>query len=92
MDDKNQQVAPKINRNLNPDTTRILYSDDITMTINKDSVVFDFGQRIINTNQIQIVSRLGMTREFAKDLYKLLNNLLSLTEGQMQTETEKKKN
>ena len=91
MDDKNKQNPQAVNRNVNLDTTKISYIDDISMTINKYGVVFDFGQRLANTNQVQIVSRVGMSREFGKDFYKLLNNLLALTEGQIQT-TEEKKN
>lgn len=92
MEDKDKQDQPGINRNVNIDNTRVYYSDDISMTINKFGVVFDFGQRLANTNQVQIVNRVGMSREFVKEFYKLLNNLLSLTEGQIQTSKEKKGN
>ncbi len=89
MDDK-QKEQQKINRNLNPQATPILYTDDVFMTISNQGVVLDIGQRIANTNQIQVISRIGMSREHAKELVKQLGNLLAMTDGQLQTGVKEK--
>lgn len=84
MDDKKdknqgQQV------NLNLDTTPILYTDSIFMTTNPDGLVLDVGQRVASTNQVRIVSRIGMSREHAKKFVNELAKLLTLGEGKIHT-------
>lgn len=84
MDKKNEKQNVSINLNL--DTTPILYTDNIFMTTNDDGVVLDVGQKIgATTNQLRIVSRIGMSREHAKKFLKELGNLLAMTEGKKQT-------
>lgn len=84
MDKKNDKQNVSINLNL--DTTPILYTDNIFMTTNDDGVVLDVGQKIgATTNQLRIVSRIGMSREHAKKFLKELGNLLAMTEGKKQT-------
>ncbi len=86
-DPKNQELA--INTNL--DTTPILYTDNILMDTNEDGVVLNIGQRLGPTNQLRIVSRVGMSRVHAKKFLTELSKLLAVTEGQLQT-GEKKRN
>lgn len=83
MDKKNQKQNVSINLNL--DTTPILYTDNIFMTTNEDGLVLDVGQKIGVTDQLRIVSRIGMSREHAKKFLKELGNLLAMTEGKKQT-------
>lgn len=71
--------------NLNLDTTPILYTDNIFMSVNEDGVVLDISQRIGNTNQTRIVSRVGMSKSHAKKFVAELEKLLIMTEGRMQT-------
>jgi hypothetical protein len=71
--------------NVNLDTTPVLYTDHVFMATNEDGLVMDFGQKLGTTNQLRIVSRIGMSREHAKKLLKELGNLLAMTEGQKQT-------
>ncbi|MDP2649346.1 MAG: hypothetical protein Q8P10_00725 [bacterium] len=71
--------------NVNLDTTPILYTDNILMTTNEDGLVLDFGQKLGPSNQLRIVSRIGMSRNHAKKLLKEMGNLLAMTEGQIQT-------
>jgi hypothetical protein len=90
MEDKNKQ-APGQNVNVNTERTPILYSDSVFMTTNEYGVVLDVAQRLANTNQMQVVSRIGMSREHAKKFMVELGKLLAMTEGESQT-TGKKKN
>ncbi len=79
MDKKEVQV------NINVDTTPILYTDNIFMTTSEDGVVLDVCQKIGPSNQLRIVSRIGMSRNHAKRFLKEMGSLLALTEGQGQT-------
>lgn len=76
---QNQEVAV----NVNLDTTPILYTDTVFITVNDDGVVFDIGQKIVATPQTRIVSRVGMSREHAKKFLKELNRLLAVAEPQL---------
>ncbi|HLL61210.1 MAG TPA: hypothetical protein VK338_05815 [Candidatus Nitrosocosmicus sp.] len=82
MDKKQEQN--ELNLNVNLDTTPILYTDFIQMVTNKNGVVLDVCQQL-GPNQMRIVSRLGMSREHAKEFVKQLGSLLAMTEGQVQT-------
>lgn len=86
MDKQNQNDQQNsMNVNVNLDTTPILYSDNIFLSVNEDGVVLDFSQKLGSTNQMRIVSRIGMSREHAKKFYKVLGDQLKLVEGQVQT-------
>ena len=90
MDDKKNQ-APQVGVNVNVETTPVLYTDNIFMNANEDGIVLDVGQKLLNTNQVRIVARVGMSREHAKKFVQELGKLLALTTGQTQS-GEKKKN
>lgn len=83
VDQKNEPQQMQININL--DTTPVLYTDNIFMTSNEDGLVLDVCQKIGPTNQVRIVSRIGMSRNHAKKFLKELGNLMALTEGKGQT-------
>lgn len=70
---------------VNLDTTPIFYTDNVSMTTNEDGLVLDFMQRVGNTNQFKVVSRIGMSRNHAKKYVEELGKLLVLTEGTNQT-------
>lgn len=76
--------------NLNPNTTPVLFTDNILMTTNEDGVVLDISQRVGSTNQANVVARVGMSREHAKKFVKELGRLLAMTEGNLQTAPVKK--
>jgi hypothetical protein len=82
---KDIQTPGQIQVNLNLDTTPILYASNISITSNPDGVVMDVMQRLGTTNQIRIVSRVGMSREHAKRFASELGRLLAMTEGQGET-------
>jgi hypothetical protein len=84
MDKKKNNAEVEVSVNF--DTTPILYTDNISLTSNEDGVVFDVMQRAGSTNKVRIVSRIGMSRSHAVKFLKEFNNLLTITEGQKQTE------
>lgn len=84
-----QQNDQEVQININLDTTPVLYTDNVLMSTNEDGLVLDFGQKLGTTNQLRIVSRIGMSREHAKKFLKELGNLLAMTEGQKQTGEKK---
>lgn len=86
--DKNKSGEVQLNVNVNFDTTPIVYTDSIQFTTNEDGVVFDVMQRLMSSNQVRIVSRVGMSRGHAKKLVTELGRLLALTEGQGKTSTK----
>lgn len=71
--------------NINLDNTPILYTDNILLSTNEDGLTMDVGQKLVGTNQMRIVTRIGMSREHAKKFLHELGKLLALTEGQRQT-------
>lgn len=85
-----QQDQQGLQVNINLDTTPILYTDNILMTTNEDGIVFDICQKLGPSNQIRIVSRIGMSRSHAKKFLKEMGSLLALTEGKGQTGETKK--
>ena len=78
---QNQQIQVEINL----DTTPILYAENIFSTTSKQGVVLNFSQLAWPTNKTRIVSRIGMSREHAKEFVKQLGNLIAMTDGQVQT-------
>ena len=82
--DQNQNPQ-NVSVNVNLDTTPVLYTDNVFMSANEDGIVLDVAQKLGTTNQVRIVSRIGMSRSHAKKLIKELGKLLALTEGKVQT-------
>lgn len=74
--------------NLNPENTKILYTDMIYMNINEDGVTLDVCQKVGPTNQFHVVSRIGMSREHAKKLTTELSKILALTSARGTTGEE----
>lgn len=80
--DKNKK---DLNVNMNPHTTPVLYTDSVFMSTNEDGVVLDICQKVGSSNQLHVISRIGMSRVHAKKFVKKLSELLALTEGHSQT-------
>jgi len=74
--------------NINLDTTPVFYTDNINILTDKNGVVLNVMQRLGNTTRIRIVSRIGMSREHAKDFVDKLGKLLIMTEGNSKTGKE----
>ena len=79
------ETSQNVSVNLNLDTTPVLFTDNVFMTTNEDGVVLDVAQKLGSTNQIRIVSRIGMSRSHAKKFVKELGKLLAMTEGSNQS-------
>ena len=84
-EEQQQGQQQGMNVNVNLDTTPIFYTDNVYISANPDGVVFDVMQRLGSTNQVRIVSRIGMSREHAKKFVIELSKLLEITEGQAKT-------
>jgi hypothetical protein len=82
-DDKKEQLEFQIQ--VNPEHVPILYTDTVFMNVNDDGVTFDVCQKVGNSNQLQVVSRIGMSREHANKFVKKLSEILALTHGHSQT-------
>jgi len=73
---KAQQVSDRIE--IDMAHTPVLYTDNINITTNKDGVMLNVIQRFGNTRQV--VGRIGMSREHARDFVEKLGKLLIMTE------------
>lgn len=81
----NNKKQNELKININPNETPIVYTDSVFITTNEDGVVFDICQKVGATNQMHVVSRIGMSRSHAKKFVKKLSELIALTEGSVQT-------
>lgn len=70
---------------VNPEKAQILYTDTVFMNVNDDGVTFDICQKVGNSSQLQVVSRIGMSREHAQKFVKKLSEILALTHGHSRT-------
>jgi hypothetical protein len=84
MNDQNKK-SNAVQVSINLDTTPVLFTDNINMTVNPDGVVLDIMQRLGPTNQVRIVARIGMSREHAKKFLNKMGELLLKSEGEMVT-------
>lgn len=83
--DKKQEDQNGLNFNINPQMTPVLYTENVSINVTEDGVVLDFSQRLGNTNQLQIVARIGMSKTHAKKFLKIFDDLINMSEGQRQT-------
>lgn len=91
MEEKTKQPTNKpLKMNINVEQTPIVFTDNIFMNANEDGVTLNVGQKILNTDQIQVVARIGMSRNHAKKFVAEMGRLLAMTEGHLQS--GKKKN
>lgn len=74
-----ENKKPQFNININPEKMQILYTDTIFINVNEDGVTMDICQKAGNTGQVQVVSRIGMSRVHANKFAKKLNEILALT-------------
>ena len=85
MAKQDQNDQPQLNINLNPETTKIVYTDMIYINVNEDGATLDVCQKVGPNNQFYVVSRIGMSREHAKKLVTELSKNLALTQSQSKT-------
>lgn len=84
------ELKEEIGLNINFDTTPVYFTDNVFITSSEDGMVMDFTQKLMNTNTVRIVSRIGMSREHARRFADQLEAMLKIAEGQAQS-TEKTK-
>lgn len=60
-----------------PNSEPVLYSDSVFVTTNDFGVVFDFAQILGSTNKHNVVARIGMSKDHAEALLKVLQDKLS---------------
>jgi hypothetical protein len=90
MDNKTKpEGQTQLKFNINLDTTPIVYTDNIFMNANEDGITLNVGQKIINTDQVKIVARVGMSRNHAKKFVVEMGKLLAMTEGHLQSGDKK---
>lgn len=90
MDTKHKQPERKpLKMNINLEQTPIVYTDNIFMNANEDGVTLNIGQKILNTDQVQIVARIGMSRQHAKKFIAEMGKLLAMTEGHLHSGEKK---
>lgn len=82
---ENKQPTVQGNININMDTTPVFYADVIFWNISAHGVVLNFGQTIMGSNQVKIITRVGMSREHAKNFMAGFSKNMALTEAQGQT-------
>lgn len=85
MAEENKIPDQQMSLNVNLDTTPVLYTDNVLITVNPDGVVLDFCQRLGTTSQVRVVSRIGMSREHAKKFVQSLETIIAKSEGKLQT-------
>lgn len=85
---KHPEIEHQLNINLDPNHTPILYTDMVFISTSEDGVTFDVCQKAGNPNQLQVVSRIGMSREHAIKLAKKLSEVLALTTAHSRTGEE----
>ena len=59
-----------------PADIKVLYSDIVSLSTSEFGVVLDFGQRMGSTDEVTIVSRIGLSPKHGKALMKLLEDKL----------------
>lgn len=67
--------------NINLDTTPILYTDRLGITVNSNGIIINVMQQIGTSNQARIVSRIGMSKTHALKFSQELGKLLAMTQG-----------
>lgn len=85
--EENRQVKTQ-NFNV-PNNLPVLFSDSIGLTSSKFGLVFDFGQRVGPTDQVNIVARIGLSKEHAEALIQVLAG--KIKEMQLLTDKGNKK-
>lgn len=76
-------MVPKVS--LNPDSTPIMYTDNVIISSNEDGIVLDFCQRLGGSSQVRIVSRMGMSKSHARKLLMVLKGQIDRDKGHVQT-------
>ena len=77
---KKPTLPTKLEVDINVDKTPILFTEHIFIHSSSNGITLDFGQKLGPNPKIHIVSRLGMSRTQAKNLFQELGKILAITE------------
>lgn len=75
-DEEKETAAPSANITVDPRTTPVLYADFVYIKSNENGIVLDFAQQIGPSDQYNIVSRIGISKDHARKLIEHLEGLL----------------
>jgi hypothetical protein len=67
---------PEIEININPDTTPILYTEQIFISVTEDGVMLDICQKLGPSNKVKVVARIGMSKSHAEKFIRSLEDLV----------------
>jgi hypothetical protein len=70
----NDDEQKPVNFNIDPAKTLVLYADSYLISSNDNVVTFNFAQALPDPSQQQIVSRVALTRDQAKQFLTNLND------------------
>lgn len=81
MDENNLPVTEtQPGMQVNLPNIAVLYTDSVLVGINQFGIILDFAQSMGPTNQQTVVARVGMSKEHAKVLLKVLQERLEADE------------
>jgi len=92
---KPQQTIPNAyagNQVAIPENIPVLYAGAVYMDASPFGVVFNFAQQVGPTNNLVVVSRIGMSTEHAEDLCKKTLELIAKGRGKKETSSDEPKN
>ncbi len=75
-----------------PENIPVLYAGAVYMDASPFGVVFNFAQQVGPTNNLVVVSRIGMSTEHAEDLCKKTLELIAKGKGKRETTSEEPEN
>jgi hypothetical protein len=74
MADHNHDDEKPVNFSVDPNKTPVLHADSYVIFSNQHVVTLNFGQSVIDGQQQNIVSRIALTRDQAKEFLATLND------------------
>lgn len=74
MADGKQDDDKQVNFSVDPNRTPVLHADSYLIFSNQHVVTLNFGQAIMDSQQQNIVSRIALTRDQAKEFLATLND------------------
>lgn len=66
--------AKQVNFSINPESTPLYFTDTFLISSSEHALTLNFAQVLPDGNQQQIIARVAMTRDQAKDFLKTLND------------------
>ena len=74
MTDNHKHDDKPVNFSVDPNQTPVLHADSYLISSNQYVVTVNFGQSVMDSQQQNIVSRIALTRDQAKEFLATLND------------------